>query len=321
MKKIFLSSLLAALLLIGASAAYAVSGAAPLDSLTHRVDDKSAPAVYFTKDVSAKGILKVYEALGRKAQGNVGIKLTFESPNGPFLMPEMLAPLVKQTGGTFIDSNGLTPPRDQTEGHLKVAAAHGFTAVGPVDVLDAEGTLDLPVNGGKHLKIHRTGSHFANYDSIISVVRFKPHHLRAYGGTLKNLSICLASPSGKCIIHSAGKTDSAYTEPDIEAFIESMADAVKAALDAKKDRWAFVNVISAIDPDDDCSNAVPQGDVGIIASVDPVALDQAAVDITFGSAASKEQREKWEYDHHTRVLEYAENIGAGKRNYRLISVD
>ena len=289
--------------------------------LTHRVQDEAAPLVLFTRDISGEGLVKIYRALGRKPEGKVGIKLTFESPNGPYLQPEMLRELCRLVQGTFIDSNGFTPPRDTTEGHLRVAKRHGFMDVGPVDILDAEGELDMPVRGGKHLKYHRTGSHFANYDSLISIVKFKPHHLRDYGGTIKNLTICLASISGKAILHSAGREERTYREGNLDDFLEAMADGTKAALDYKKDRWVFINVISAVAPDDGCKDAEPLPDIGIIASLDPVAVDQAAVDFTFGLAPSEEARARWEQLHHTRVLGYAEEIGAGKRNYRLLSID
>lgn len=319
-----LLSLALALLLVspGGAAFAAASGGAPLDKLAHRVAEGSAPAVYFTKDVSAAGLLKIYEALGRAPQGKVGIKLTFESPGGPYLSPALLKALRDRVNGTFIDSNGLTPPRNSTEGHLRVAADHGFTAVGPVDILDAEGELDMPVTNGKHLKYHRTGSHFADYDSVISVVRFKSHHIENYGGTLKNLTICLASISGKCNLHSAGRTSESYSPAaSDEDFLEALADGVKAALDYKKDRWVFINVLSAIEPDDSCANTTPLGDIGILASLDPVAADQAAVDITFGAAPSSAVREEWERTHNTRLLGYAEAAGAGRRNYRLLSID
>lgn len=305
----------------GAAHAAEAAGGADFEKLAHRVTGAGAPAVYFTKDVSAAGLVKVYEVLGHSSRGKVGIKLTFETPDGPYLSPALLKGLRDKVNGTFIDSNGLTPPRDTTAGHLKLAAEHGFTAVGHVDILDAEGELDMPVTGGRYLKYHRTGSHFAGYDSVVSVVRFKPHHIRDYGGTLKNLTICLASISGKCNIHSAGRTDSGYSPAEMDEFLESMADAAKAALDYKKGRWAFINVLAAIEPDDSCAGTKPFGDIGILASLDPVAADQAAVDITFGAAPSAAVREEWERTHNTRVLGYAEAAGVGKRNYRLVSAD
>jgi uncharacterized Fe-S center protein len=331
MKKITIALCLGLTMLIGACGTSAknatgeklAAGQAAAQTVTklkYQVTSADAPKVFFIKKVSPESLVKVYEAVGRMATGKVGLKLSFESPGGPYLPPTFLKPLRDKVNGTFIDSNGFSAPRNTNAGNLQVAKDHGFTAVGPVDVLDAEGELDMPVVGGKHLKIHRTGSHFANYDSVISLVRFKPHHIRDYGGTLKNLTICLASISGKAILHSGGKVESGFTEDSIEVFLESMADGVKAAEDYKKDHWVYINVLSAIDPDDSCSDAKAQQDIGILASVDPVALDQAAVDMTFGAAPDEKTREEWEEIHHTRVLGYAEAIGAGKRNYQLVEI-
>lgn len=289
--------------------------------LLHQVQDENAPAVYFINHVDADALTKAYATVGRKLTGKIGIKLTFESPGGPYLNPQHLKKLRDELDGTFMDSNGFSAPRNTTEGHLRVAKDHGFADVGPIDILDADGEMDLPVTDGKYLQYHRTGSHFANYDSVLSIVKFKAHHIRDYGGTLKNLTICLASTSGKAIIHSAGHDEQSYNPAGMEEFLESMADAAKAAVDAKKDRWVFINVLCDLKPDDDCSDAEPLEDIGILASLDPVAVDQAAVDFTFGAAPSEAVREAWEQKHNVRLLQYAEERGVGKRNYRLVQVD
>lgn len=290
-------------------------------ALLYQVTDASAPEVFISRQLSADSLLRAYEATGRELTGKVGIKLTFETPGGPYLDPQLLKSLRDKVDGTFMDSNGFSAPRNTTEGHLKVARDHGFTAVGPIDILDADGELDLPVEDGKYLSYHRTGSHFAQYDSVLSIVRFKAHHIRDYGGTLKNLTICLASTSGKAIIHSAGRNESGYSPAGMEEFLESMADAAKAAVDYRKDRWVFVNVLTGLTPDDDCEDAKPLPDIGVLASLDPVALDQAAVDLTFGEAPSDEARARWEEKHNTRLLKYAEERGVGKRHYRLTEID
>lgn len=295
--------------------------AADFGDLAHRTADANAPVVLATRDVSAEGLVKIYEALGRAPHGKVGIKLTFETPGGPYLPPEMLRGLAERVDGTFIESNAMTARRSDAESHMALAAEHGFTAVAPVDILDADGELDMPVMNGKRLTFHRTGSHFADYDSVISVVRFKPHHIEHYGGTLKNLTICLASPAGKCNIHSAGATAERYSPAPMEEQLEAFADAVKAALDYKKDAWVFINVLSSTEPDDGCEGTKNTGDICILASLDPVAVDQAAVDMTFGAAATEELRREWEDYHHTDLLRYAEEAGAGRREYRLVSID
>lgn len=286
--------------------------------LANQVQDENAPAVYLVKGVDEDAVFRAYTVAGRRLTGNVGIKLTFESPGGPHLNPQSLVKLQANLKGTFLDCNGFSPPRNTTEGHLKVAKEHGFAAIGSIDILDEEGDMDLPVRDGKYLKFHRTGTHFANYDSFLSIVRFKAHHLRDYGGTLKNLTICLASTSGKANIHSAGRNLVNYAPADMEEFLESMADAAKAAVDARNDGWVFLNVLAGLVPDDDCDDAKPQEDIGVLASLDPVAVDQAAVDFTFGAAPNKRVREIWEEKHNVRLLQYAEDRGVGKRMYRLI---
>ncbi len=279
------------------------------------------PKVYFIKEVTAAALLKAYEATGRALPGRVGVKVSFESPNGPYLSPALLRELCGKLKGTFVDCNGFTPPRDTAGGNREVARAHGFLDVSPVDILDEEGDIDLPVTGGKAIKFHRTGSHFVAYDSLLSAVRFKAHHLPKYGGTLKNLSICLASISGKANIHSAGRDLQSYQgSTDLDMVFRAMADAVKAALDAKKDRWAFLNVVDAFTPDDSCADAPPQTAFGVLSSLDPVAVDQAAVDLTFGQARDQAARQRWEDTHGVRLLQYAEEIGVGRRDYELVAL-
>ena len=288
--------------------------------LLYEANDNDAPIVYFTKEVSGQSLLKVYEMLGRRALGKVGIKISFESPNGSHLNPQLLKPLRDKTDGTFIDSNGFTPPRNTTEGNLRVAQQHGFTAVGPCDVLDADGDIDMLVTNGYHLKYARTGAHFDNYDSVISVVLFKAHHLPVYGGTMKNMSICLASISGKAILHSAGQNEQSYVNISGTVREQSFADGVQAAMNYKKGRWCFINVLDNFDPDDSCQGTKNLGDIGILASLDPVALDQAAVDMTFGAADTEQRRQQWEEAHNVNILHYAEQLGVGRRHYRLVEV-
>ena len=161
--------------------------------LTHRVTDAKAPAVYFVPAVDGVALVRLYDALGQKRIGKVGIKITFETPGGPHLDPQLVKALADHTKATLIENN-CYPPRDTTQKHLEVARSNGFDeSIAPIDILDADGHMDLPVSKGYHLKFARTGSHFANYDTLISMVRFKAHYLDFYGGTLKNLSICMGT--------------------------------------------------------------------------------------------------------------------------------
>ncbi len=285
--------------------------------LTHEVSDASASVVYWTKGTDADAVLKAYEATGNKLNGKIAIKVSFESPDGPYLDPQLLSKLQAATNGTFCDSNGFTAPRDTTSGHLKVAADHGFTNVGPVDILDADGSIDIPVKNGKYLQFHRIGAHFADYDSAISVVKFKAHHIQKYGGTLKNLTICLADTSGKANIHSAGATQQGWSPAELHTQAQAFADAAKAAVDYRAGKWVYINVINGFRPDDKCANTGEEPSIGIIASTDPVAVDQAAVDFVYGTASSDSVRKEWEEYHSVYLLQYAEERGVGQRHYQL----
>ena len=287
--------------------------------LTHQVSNEEAPAVFFTPDVSSNGLINVYKALKQNLRGKVGIKMTFETPGGPHLDPQLVKALADLTKATLIDNNCFSP-RDTTEKHLAVARGNGFDAsIAPIDILDSEGSMDLPVKG-YHLRFARTGSHFARYDTLISLVRFKAHFLDFYGGTLKNLSICMGTLEGKCLIHSAGEVMTHFSSRDNKTTCEAMSDAVKAAMQAKAGRWAFINVIDAFEPSDGCEGATNLGNIGILASLDPVAVDQAAIDITFGAAPSAAMRATWEEHHSTMLTDIAEKNDVGKTHYRLISL-
>lgn len=289
--------------------------------LKYRVESQEAPVVYYTKDVSAQGLMKVYRSLNQQIIGKTGIKVSFGSENEQYLDPKLMTELVKVTKGTFIDACGFTPPRGNAAGNYAVAERHGFTAVAPVDIIDADGDIDMPVHGGYNLKYARTGSHFDDYDTLIAVHRFKAHNLPRYGGNLKNISLCLGSLSGKAIIHSGGTNEVSFERKGDDITAQSFADAAKAAMDYKQGRWAFVNVLDAFEPADDCRDTKNLGDIGIIASIDPVALDQAACDFVFGAAPDENTRNVWEATHSVNLLEYAEKIGVGKRSYQLISLD
>jgi len=295
----------------------AVSG----KTLRFLTDDEKAPVVYFTKDISAKGLFKVYQALGQELKGKVCVKVSFGAEGEQYLDPSLLSDLIRETKGTFADTNGFTPPRNTAKGHYALAERHGFTKYGPVDILDAEGELDLPVKGGHHLSFTRTGSHFGNYDTFVAVHRFKTHYIAQLGGNIKNISLCLGSISGKALIHSAGKNDRTYQWAPDDTTARCFADAAKAAMDYKKGRWAFINVLDAFKAQDRCIGAEDRKNIGIIASLDPVALDQACVDFEFGTAKDESTRAAWEKYHSVNVLSFAEEIGVGKRHYRMVSVD
>lgn len=309
------TALVAAFALLGF---YARSGA---QELAHKTQDRNAPAVYFTRDISAQGLMKAYNALNQEISGKVAIKVSFGGPDEQVLDAALLSELIKKTGGTMVDCNGLSGNRWTSAMNLALAKANGFSAVGPVQMLDEDGDIDMPVQGGHLLKYTRTGKHFDEYDTIVAVHRFKLHYLPALGGNIKNISLCLGSRSGKCLIHSGGSDANRYHQSKPDAQARAFADAAKAALGYKKN-WAFINVLDSFRVSDSCRGAQNPGDIGIIASRDVVAADQCSVDFQIGrSSADGDVKKEWEAYHQVNVLEYAEQLGCGKRNYRLVNLD
>ena len=231
----------------------------------------------------------------------------------------LIKPLIENVKGTMIDSNYFDGARSNTQAHLATAKANGFDKAGPIDILDSEGEIALSVKGGYHLKTFITGAKLADYDSLISVVRFKGHNLPRYGGSMKNLSICLGTPKGAAQIHSGGKITDYFSSAGEKVTSESMADAVKAALDFKPGKWIFFNIIDSLEPQrrDACDGAKNIGDIGILLSTDPIACDQAAVDIVYGFAPDEQTRRQWEQEHFVESLKMAEKIGVGATHYRL----
>ncbi len=286
--------------------------------LPHRTDDPKASVVYFVPGVGDDSVIKAFRALKWAPKGKVGVKVSFEGPGGPYVNPESLRSLMKEVKGTFVDTNGMSAPRNNTQTHLKLAAEHGFAAVAPIDILDADGGMELPVPKGFHLKKHIVGSHFERYGSFVSVVKYKMHNLPMLGGTLKNLSITLANIPGKYNIHSAGETSSHWQSTDDTTTAESITDAVKAAMAARP--WCFVSVMSSFKPVDHCAGASDLGDIGVFASMDPVALDQVCTDITLQAAPSDAARKAWSEEHALVILGRGEKNGIGRTHYRLVTL-
>ncbi len=282
--------------------------------------NQNESVVYFTKDVSSQGLLKVYNALNQKIEGNVGIKVSFGSPNEQVLEPKLLTDLVQKTGGTMFDGNGLSGNRWTSQMNLAIARAHGFTDVGKCIMVSDSENLDMAVQNGYFLKYARTGKEFENFDTLIAVHRVKLHSLPAFGGNIKNITLCLSNRSGKCIIHSHGTDENRYHNTEPEDLMKSFADACQAVTRYKKN-WAFIDVLDDINPEDSCRNTKNQGKIGIIASNDVVALEQCAVDFLIENADVDEAtKSQWKNQHQTKVIEYAENLGCGTRNYRLVEI-
>ena len=290
--------------------------------------------VYFSKEISSEALIKIYEALGIELDGNVGVKVsTGEAGSKGYLKADLIGPLVKKLNGTIIECNTAYPgKRNNAKEHLKVAEEHGFTSIADVDIMDSEGEIKIPVNNGKHLKYDLIGKNFDNYDSILNLAHGKGHAMGGFGANLKNQSIGIASRNGKAYIHSCGKTESPtlcwMSKHKQEDFIESMAEAAKAVADyveANNKKIAYITVANNISLDCDCDSH--QGDpviadIGIFASLDPVANDQAFIDAIWATheAGTKDIEERIDTRCGRHITEYAESLGLGTTDYELIEI-
>lgn len=290
------------------------------------------PAVYFIEEITPENLVRIYEALGRKAEGRVAVKVSTGEPGGHnFLQPALIADLVHKVGGTIVECNtAYGGGRSDTENHLKAAADHGFTSIADVDIMDADGEVSLPVKGGRHLKEDFVGRNYLDYDFTVILSHFKGHAMGGFGGAIKNMSIGIASSKGKAWIHSAGKTKNQNEVwgdlPAQDDFLESMAEAAKAVADHCGDKILYISVANNLSVDCDCDSSPEDpkmGDIGILASLDPVALDKACVDMV---RASKDHGkihliERIDSRHGMHTLDYGEKIGLGSQEYRLVRLD
>lgn len=295
-------------------------------------DGASKPKVYMYKEISSENLLKIYDMLGRKAEGRVAVKLSTGEPgNDNYLNPDLIKDLVHKVNGTIIECNtAYGGGRADTESHLKAAADHGFTAIATVDIMDADGEVPLPVAGGKHLKEDFVGKNYPDYDFTVVLSHFKGHPMGGFGGAIKNISIGIASSAGKAWIHSAGKTKSQSEVwknlPPQDDFLESMAEAAKAIIDHCGDKILYISVANNLSVDCDCV-ATPEepkmGDIGILASLDPVALDKACVDMVRASEDHGKIHliERIDSRNGMHTLDYAEQLGMGSRDYELVVLD
>lgn len=289
-----------------------------------------ASKVYMLKDITPQNMIRLYDALGRKAKGKVAVKLSTGEPGGHnFLQPALIKDLVKKVNGTIVECNtAYGGGRADTASHLKAAADHGFTAIAEVDIMDADGEVALPVQGGKHLKEDFVGSHYLDYDFTVVLSHFKGHAMGGFGGALKNISIGIASSAGKAWIHTAGKTktDLWNNLPEQDHFLESMAEAAKAVTTHCGDNILYISVMNRLSVDCDCDSNPEEpkmADIGMLASLDPVALDKACVDLVYASPDPGRVHliERMESRHGIHIVEHAEALGMGSQRYDLISLD
>ncbi len=284
------------------------------------------PAVYMTEDISPEGLMAVYEALNWTPAGNVAVKLsTGEPPASNYLRPELIAGLVQSVDGTIVECNtAYGGSRAETAMHYQVAEDHGFTAIADFQILDEDGSMALPVEGGTRLTENYVGAAFADYDSYLILSHFKGHAMAGFGGAIKNISIGLGSSEGKAWIHSGGTSRTNAWGGEQDAFLESMAEAGKSVADSLGNQIVYVNVMNRLSVDCDCDGnpAEPDmHDIGILASTDPVALDQACIDLVYATEDGQSLIDRIESRNGLHTLEHAEDIGLGSRSYQLINID
>lgn len=298
-------------------------------SYTHEAheEENGASVVYMTTEISPEALMEIYAALGVELKGNnIAVKLsTGEPPASNYLDPALIKDLVQSVYGTIVECNtAYGGSRSETAMHYQVAEDHGYTEIADVVIMDEDGSTTIPVEGGTHLKENYVGAHFPEYDGFLVLSHFKGHAMAGFGGAIKNISIGIGSAEGKCLIHTAGQSHDSPWGGEQNAFLESMAEAGKSVVDSVDGNILFVNVMNHLSIDCDCNGnpAEPDiHDIGILASTDPVALDQACVDLIYQAEGREALVSRMESRNAERVLEHGEEIGLGSRSYRLVNID
>lgn len=297
-----------------------------LAGLAHRTDAAEAPEVFFTPVITSESIVKAYHALGAKLPGKMAIKIhSGESAKSNNLNPGLIADLVSELGGTLVEcATAYDGNRETPEKILKAMQDHGYADIAPVEILDMGGEIDIPVTGGKVIDHDIVGVHLDDYDSLFVLSHFKGHPMGGFGGALKNVSIGLASANGKRWLHSGGRATDHWVEAPQQEFLEAMAEADEAVITRMGGRMQYLNVMNRLSVDCDCfanPSEPDMHDIGVLSSLDPVALDQACVDLVHaapdGASVSKRIADK----HGEHILEHAEELGVGSRSYRLTVLD
>lgn len=292
----------------------------------------SKPKVFFCPRITSDNLIKVYKALGREAKGRVAVKIsTGEAGNPNHLSTDVIKGLVHLVDGTIVECNtAYEGSRMNMQDHLQTAAEHGFTAIAEVNIMDAEGSVALPVKNGKHLKENYVGKNYMDYDFTMVLSHFKGHPMAGFGGALKNVAIGIASSEGKAWIHTAGKSKDVPVDwenvPPQDDFLESMAEACSGVFDHTGDNILYINVANNLSVDCDCCaepEPIRMHDIGIFASLDPVAVDRACIDAVYSSEDPGKIHliERIEERNGTYLLKYAEELGLGSNDYELITIE
>lgn len=282
--------------------------------------------VYYTKEITPQAMIRMYEILNADLKGNVGVKLhSGEVGNQNFLRPVFMKDIIEYVNGTIVECNtAYEGKRNTTKEHWETMKLHGWTNIAKVDILDEEGDDVLSIADGQQINKNYVGSHMKNYDSLLVLSHFKGHPMGGFGGALKNISIGLASSYGKAYIHGAGEVEKIWTA-DHDSFLEAMADAAKSITEVYKGKMAFINVMKNMSVDCDCCAVAEDpkvADIGILSSLDPVALDQACLDMVYNSDDPNKNHliERIESRNGVHTVEAAEKIGVGSREYELIEL-
>jgi len=287
--------------------------------------------VYFTKEISNQSLIKIYDALGVSLNGKVAVKLhSGEAGNQNYLKPEFVKDLIYKLNGTVVETNTAYPgERDTTEKHKKLMDNHGWAKYFDVDILDGEEDIALEIPNGFVIKKNYVGKNMENYDSVLVLSHFKGHPMGGYGGALKQLSIGFASSKGKRYIHCIGKENGLYEDMfqvNQLKFLESMADAASSITNYFKDNIVYINVMCNMSVDCDCCKTAKDPcmkDIGILASLDPVAIDQACIDLVYNSEDKGKNHliERIESRNGLNTIESAYKLGMGNKEYKIINID
>ena len=283
------------------------------------------PKVFMTTEISPDGLMAVYNALDANPAGNIAVKITTgEPPSSNYLRPELIKDLVQSLNGTLVECNTAYGGRRASNAmHLQVAADHGFTAIADFDLQDADGEISLPVTGGEVLTENIVGVTFPDYDYYVVLSHFKGHQMAGYGGAIKNISIGIASASGKSWIHSGGTRRNGFGG-DQTSFLKAMAESGKSVVDALNGNILYINVMNRLSVDCDCNGypAEPDmHDIGILASFDPVALDRACIDLVEAAPDGGSFIERVNSRNGTLTIEHGAAIGLGSLEYELVRID
>lgn len=286
----------------------------------------SKAKVYFTKEITPQSMIRMYEAMGVKLPGKVAVKLhSGEVGNQNFLRPDFMKPIIDYVKGTIVECNtAYEGKRNTTEAHWETMKLHGWTEIAEVDILDGNGEIELAVPEGKKIQKNFVGANIENYDSMLVLSHFKGHPMGGFGGALKNISIGLASSHGKSYIHGVGDVDAFWTS-DHDSFLESMADASKTIVDRFGENIVFISVMKNMSVDCDCCAVAEDpaiADIGILSSTDPVALDQACLDLVYASKDPGRDHllERIESKNGVHTVEAAADLGVGSREYELVEL-